>query len=88
MVITTKKIMNKESSILFVSHDEDDGMWEFLDGNDVNEKEAVIVSLFEIVQIDMTINQIADLPLGWIAYRENVHNKWNKQKEIYEDVGP
>lgn len=78
-VISTKKIMNKESSIMLVSHDEEDGMWEFLDGDDVNEEDAMIVSLFEIVQIDETINQIADLPIGWIAYRENVFSKWVKQ---------
>lgn len=72
--------MNKESSILLVSHDEDDGMWEFLDGDDINEEEAMIVSLLEIAQIDITVNQIADLPLGWIAYRENVYSEWVKQK--------
>ncbi len=32
----------------------------------------MIVSLFEIVQIDSTVNQIADLPLGWISYRDSI----------------
>ena len=45
MVITTKNIVNKKKSILLVSHDEDDGMWEFLDGDDVKEEDAMIVSL-------------------------------------------
>ena len=80
MVITTKKIINKEKSILLVSHDEDDGMWEFLDGDDVKEEDAIVVSLFEMVHLDSTVNQIADLPLGWIAYRDNIHSKWLKQK--------
>lgn len=80
MVITTKNIVNKEKSILLVSHDEDDGMWEFLDGDDVKEEDAIIVSLFEIVQLDSTVNQIADLPLGWISYRDSIQNEWIKQK--------
>ena len=65
---------------MLVFHDEDDGMWEFLDGDDVNEEEVMIVSLLEIVQIDLTVNQIANLPLGWIAYREDVYSEWVKQK--------
>ncbi len=80
MVITTKKIINQEANILLVSHDEDDGMWEFLDGDGIKEEDAMIVSLLEIVQIDATVNQIADLPLGWIAYRDNIQCKWLKQK--------
>ena len=80
MVITTKNIVNKKKSILLVSHDEDDGMWEFLDGDDVKEEDAMIVSLFEIVQLDSTVNQIADLRLGWISYRDSIQNEWIKQK--------
>ena len=80
MVISTKKIISKEVDILLVSHDEDDGMWEFLHGDDVKEEEAVIVSLLEIVHLDSTVNQIADLPLGWIAYRDNIQDVWIKQK--------
>lgn len=79
MVITTKRIMNNKSNILLVSHDDEDGMWQFLDGEDVDEEDATIVSLGEIVGIDNTINQIADLPLGWIAFRDSVYSQWNKQ---------
>lgn len=80
MVITTQKIVSKEKNILLVSHDKDDGMWEFLDGDDVKEEDAIIVSLLEIVHLDSTVNQIADLPLGWIAYRDNIQNEWIKHK--------
>lgn len=76
MVITTKDILERKKDILFVSHDEDDGMWQFLDGDDVLEEQAVIVSLHEMVGIDDTINILHDLPLGWIAYREKVNLDW------------
>lgn len=76
IAITTKKIVSGQSDILLVSHDEDDGMWEFLDGEDVCEENALIVSMSEIVQIDESINELYDLPLGWIAYRESKTTEW------------
>ena len=79
MVITTQKVISKKASILIVFHDEDDGMWQFLDGNVTDEKEAAIVSLAEILTIDSTINSISDLPLGWVAWRENGKTKWESQ---------
>ena len=78
MAITTKKIVNRQSVILIVSHDEDDGMWEFLDGEDACEENAVVVSLSEMVQIDESINELYDLPLGWIAYRESKTTEWKR----------
>ena len=80
MVITTKNIVSKEKSIMLVSHDEDDGMWEFLEGEEVKEEDAMIISLYEMVNIDPTVNQVADLPLGWIAYRDIEQDKWIKRK--------
>lgn len=76
MAITTKKILSGQSDILLVSHDEDDAMWEFLDGEDVCEENALVVSMFEMVQIDESINKLYDLPLGWIAYRESKTTEW------------
>ncbi len=76
MAITTKKIVSGQSDILLVSHDEDDGMWEFLDGEDVCEENALVVSMSEMVQIDESINKLYDLPLGWIAYRESKTTDW------------
>lgn len=76
IAITTKKIVSRQSEILLVSHDEDDRMWEFLDGEDVCEENAVVVSMFEMSQIDESINELYDLPLGWIAYRENKTTEW------------
>lgn len=76
MVITTKDIIQKKKDIKLVSHDEDDGMWEFLDGDEVDEKSAAVVSINEIVEIDNSINELFDLPLGWIAHRESKDSKW------------
>lgn len=79
MVITTKKIINREAPILIVFHDAEDGMWQFMDGNDTDENNAAIISLAEIITIDSSINAISDLPLGWVAWREHEKSKWESQ---------
>jgi hypothetical protein len=79
MVITTKDIISGKKPILLVSHDYEDGMWEFLDNDNVDEKSARIVSLAEILKIDSSLNDLHDLPLGWIAHRDNIKDFWKKE---------
>ncbi|RUT29681.1 hypothetical protein EJP77_14270 [Paenibacillus zeisoli] len=59
--------MKRESTILYVTHDEDDGMWQFLDGEEVKEDYVRLLSLKEMVNIDPSLAQLSDLPLGWIV---------------------
>ncbi len=79
MVITTKDIILGMKPILLVSHDLEDGMWEFLDSEDVDENNARIVSLDEMLKIDSSITGLHDLPLGWIAYRSDINDSWIKE---------
>lgn len=79
-VITTHKIMKRQSPILYVSHDDDDGMWQFLDGGDVSESDARILGLKEVIDIDPSLVQLADLPIGWVAWRETKFNQWIREK--------
>ncbi len=79
MVITTKDIVLGLKPILLVSHDYEDGMWEFLDGEDVDENRACIVALTEILAMDKSLNELHDLPLGWMAYRNDINDFWTKE---------
>lgn len=79
MVITTKDILLGLKSILLVSHDFEDGMWEFLDNEKLDENEACIVSLDEIIKLDDSLRVLHELPLGWIAYRNSINDLWNKE---------
>ncbi|AJA46850.1 hypothetical protein CPAST_c07500 [Clostridium pasteurianum DSM 525 = ATCC 6013] len=80
MVITTRNIINNINPILSVWHDEEDRMWQFLDGTDVNEEDAMIVSLEKIVDIDNSVEEVSNLPLGWVAWREQKGSAWREQK--------
>ena len=77
-VITLKSIVKGGKPILHVAHDADDGMWQFLDGTTVSEENASVVSLEEITRIDPTVMELADLPLGWYAYRSAPSDPWRR----------
>ncbi len=70
MAITTKEILRGECPVAVVFHDLDDGMWQFLDGGELSEERAAIISLEEMTAINDSVNDIADLPLGGIARRK------------------
>jgi hypothetical protein len=62
--------------VLHVTHDEDDGGWQFLCG-DVHELEdARVVCLGCMASADRSLAELADLPLGWCADRETAGSPW------------
>ena len=79
-VITIDRIVEGKRPILFVSHDADDGGWQFLDGEDVDVSvtAARVLSLHELVERDPTIRELADLPIGWQAVRDNADQPWRR----------
>lgn len=76
-VITTYHVF-EGAPILYVSHDEDDGGWQFLTGEIASEADAKVVSLKRIIYLDSSITELADLPLGWIATRSRVGDIWQR----------
>jgi len=84
-VFTTSHIMRSGKPILRVSHDADDGTWQFHYGGPVSMKDAMIVALEEVLEIDPTIASLANLPLGYAATRKDRASAWRVQKEPTED---
>lgn len=82
ITISTKGIIEEEKTILYVTHDEDDGMWQFHDGSDLNEEDARVVSLKEVYELDSTIGNLSSMPFGWYAWRDSIDDEWKmEQKE-------
>ncbi|UKB82739.1 hypothetical protein LF887_17195 [Chryseobacterium sp. MEBOG06] len=79
-VITTKFVLEKKSPILYVFHYEEDESWQF-SGDETNlmDEDFRVVSLEEIISLDSTVLEIADLPLGGEAYRVNINASWEIQ---------
>jgi len=64
-----------------VTHDEDNGMWQFLCGdNSHSEEDARIISLEEAVSIDPSINELHDMPPGIGAERSSRAAEWQAFK--------
>ena len=75
-VFICSHILDGREDILFVSHDMDDGAWQFLCGKEHDESDARIVSLKYVLDLDPTIVKLKDLPLGYCAERESKNDKW------------
>jgi len=61
---------------LYVTHDFDDGAWQFLPGSVVSTDDSAIISLEEAVAIDPSIQELNLLPLGSSARRESINSNW------------
>jgi hypothetical protein len=78
-VFTQAHVIDKTRPVLFVSHDEDDGAWQFLSGDDVVEADGRLVALEEMVRLDPSLALVASLPLGWTAERAAVDEPWERR---------
>lgn len=74
-VITTRDIMNKKKRVVLVFHDTDE-IWQFLDGEEVSNENAAVVSISEMEQIEPSICELCELPSGWGAFREDESKPW------------
>lgn len=79
-VFTTRGIVEGTDWIAHVSHDEDDGAWQFHQSGDVSKDDARVVGLATIVEIDPSVAALADLPLGWCAWRKTKESGWQRAK--------
>lgn len=81
MVITCCHILNGEKPILYVSHDADDGMWQFLCGEVHEPEDGKIVSLQYVFDMDNTVGALYQMPCGYCAERAAVTEGWTIRKE-------
>jgi hypothetical protein len=76
-VFTTAKVLNGEP-ILMVTHDRDDGGWQFLTGATEAPDQGRRVPLLELVRRDPSLNEIGNLMLGGMAVRDSSHDPWQR----------
>jgi hypothetical protein len=79
-VFTTKHILNDNSPILYIYHDED-GAWQFFGNEDATEENARLVCLADMIEIDNSILEIAYMPMGYYAYRADKKSEWKIEKQ-------
>ena len=82
-VITLRCIVEGSCPVTYVSHDADDGTWQFLPnvGGGLFADNAMLVSLESIVAIDASVQELASLPSGWCAWRSGKGVPWTREKQ-------
>ena len=77
--ITTVRVLDGSTPVCLVTHDADDGGWQFLCGTTDDPDDARIVALRSVVGLDPSLSQLADLPLGWRAWRRGANDPWHRE---------
>lgn len=76
-VFTSRKILGGTDWIHYVTHDVDDSAWQFHPyGGPTPEAEAAVTSLKSILSLDDSVRNLADLPVGWHAWRDAPDAPW------------
>ena len=84
-VYTTRFVLEEGKPILVVAHDPD-GEWEFLCATTDNPRDAREVSLAFIVDQDPRVAEVADLPVGWRAFRDSPESPWLQRPFASEEL--
>jgi hypothetical protein len=85
-VFTTTYVVQDKKPITYVTHDEEDGAWQFFSSDEFENYEdvAMIVGLGDIVASDPSLLDIADMPVGYYAIRDTPDDKWSIQPQVNE----
>ena len=78
VVFTTREVL-EGAPILFVSHDGDDGAWQFHSHDPATEETASVTTLLELARLDPSIGELASLPVGWCAWRQTREAPWARK---------
>ena len=81
---TTVHVMQRGAIITRAYHDESDHGWQFFPEHVTLTRDAMIVALREIVSVDPSITEIADLPPGWMAQRDSADAPWRRSQQYAE----
>jgi len=82
LAYTSARVLSEKYPVLLVFHDHD-GEWQFLHGEVGADDECKIICLGCAYELDDTVGILADMPSGWMAFRDAIDRPW--QCEPYED---
>ena len=83
----SETVHKKEERVTYVSHDAEDGAWQFLGDKMADGGGPVVSCLHHPVDDDPSLRELFDLPLGWYAVRETPSGLWQRYEKQEEDEG-
>lgn len=77
-VFTTKFVLEENKTITYVTHEIEDGAWQFFSDDSFDNFEDVgkVIGLQEIIELDSSLLELLDLPLGCSASRKDKNDSW------------
>ena len=81
----SETINNGTEHVTYVSHDAEDGAWQFLGDSMSDGGGPVVVCLHYLIDRDESLAELADLPLGWYAERSKLGEPWVRRKHTPDD---
>ena len=75
---TTRSVLIRQKPVVVVKHDDEDDCWHFLCNADADALDARVISLREMLQLAPDLVELADLPSGWSAVRDNLTSDWRR----------
>jgi hypothetical protein len=81
----SKTVSEGEEPVTYVSHDSDDGAWQFLGDKMTDGGGPVLSCLHHPIDKDSTLRALHDLPRGWYAVRDHVGAPWERFEHEPED---
>jgi hypothetical protein len=85
-VFLSEAVANSDEPITYVSHDADDGAWQFLGDSMASETGPVLRCFHQVVALEPVLIELADLPLGWWAEREKPGAPWVREQRRTEEA--
>ena len=85
-VFLSEAVHSGAEPVTYASHDLEDGAWQFLGESMAGDGKPIISCFHHPIDNDPTLNELADLPLGWWAERAKPGDPWvrNKHKNSEE----
>ena len=74
----SEAVHTEAEPVTYVSHDADDGAWQFLGDSMAGDSKPVISCLHHPIDKDPSLKELADLPLGWWAERTKPGDPWSR----------
>lgn len=84
LTISLRDIVEGRAPILHVSHNLNDGAWQFLGWDTPSAGDAVRVCLEHVIALDETVRELASLPPGWHAWRRSPQEPWLVEANPYD----
>ena len=85
MVFLSKAVHTGAEPVTYVSHDLEDGAWQFLGDSMTGGEDPVIVCFHHPIDRDRSLSDLADLPSGWYAERSGPGEAWIRHEQEPEE---